>query len=172
MNETENLPQIVSVVGKSGAGKTTLMVKLIAELKRRGHRVATIKHDIHGFDIDTPGKDSWRHAEAGSDVVFIASPQKLAMVRRLDFEWSIDKIAGMCSDVDIVLTEGYKRGDKSKIEVSRQEKGTELLCDSSELLAIATDQLFDLDVPQFDLDDSAGLVDILEGYMGWKTERQ
>ena len=165
MNETKYLPPIVSVVGKSDTGKTTLMVRLIAELKRRGYRVATVKHDVHSFDIDTPGKDSWRHAAAGSDVVFIASPQKLAMIRKLDFEWSIDKIAGMCADVDIVLTEGYKRGDKSKIEVSRKEKGTELLCDSSELLAIATDQFFDLDVPQFDLDDSEGLVDLLEECM-------
>jgi len=162
MNETKYLPPIVSVVGKSNTGKTTLMVKLIAELKRRGYRVATVKHDVHGFDIDTPGKDSWRHAAAGSDVVFIASPQKLAMVRRLDFEWSLDEIAGMCVDVDIVLTEGYKRGDKSKIEVSRKEKGTELLCDSSELIAIAADQSFDIDVPQFDLNDSEGLVNLLE----------
>ena len=163
MNETKYLPPIVSVVGKSGTGKTTLMVKLIAELKRRGYRVATVKHDVHSFDIDTPGKDSWRHAAAGSDVVFIASPQKLAMVRRLDHEWSIDEIASSCVDVDIVLTEGYKREDKPKIEVSRVEKGVDLLCDSKELVAIAADQLFELDVPQFHLDDAEGLVDLLEG---------
>ena len=162
MNEDKYLPPIVSVVGKSGTGKTTLMVRLIAELKRRGYRVGTVKHDVHGFDIDTPGKDSWRHAAAGSDVVFVASPQKLAMVRSLDSEWSIDEIAGMCADVDIVLTEGYKRGDKRKIEVSRKEKGIELLCDSSELIAIAADQPFGVDVPQFDLNDSEGLVDLLE----------
>jgi molybdopterin-guanine dinucleotide biosynthesis protein B len=161
MNETRYLPPIVSVVGKSDTGKTTLMVKLIAELKRRGYRVATIKHDVHGFDIDTPGKDSWRHAVAGSDVVFIASPQKLAMVRRLDSEWPIDEIASMCVDVDIVLTEGYKREDKPKIEVSRKAKGIELLCDSKDLVAIAADQLFELDVPQFHLDDVEGLVDLL-----------
>ncbi len=162
MNETKYSPPIVSVVGKSDTGKTTLMVKLIAELKRRGYRVATIKHDVHSFDIDTPGKDSWRHAAAGSDVVFISSPQKLAMVRRLDCEWSIDEIASLCVDVDIVLTEGYKREDKQKIEVSRKEKGIDLLCDSKELMAIAADQLFEVDVPQFSLDDAEGLVDLLE----------
>lgn len=95
-------------------------------------------------------------------MVFIASVKKLAMVRGLAFEWSIDEIAGMYANVDIVLTEGFKRKDKPKIEVSRKEKGTELLCDSRELVAIATDQPFDLDVPRFDLADREGLVDLLE----------
>ena len=156
------LPPVVSVVGKSNVGKTTLMVRLIAELKRRGYRVATVKHDVHGFDVDTPGKDSWKHAQAGSDCVVIASPQKLAMVRNLERELTIDEIVATLPEVDIVLTEGYKRGDKPKIEVSRKEKGEQLLCTADELIAIATDQPYDIPVPQFDLDDAVGLVDRLE----------
>ncbi len=153
---------IISVVGKSGVGKTTFLEKLIAELKRRGHRVATVKHDVHGFEIDQPGKDSWRLAQAGSDSVVIASPQRLALIKRLDGEMPLGEIAALLTDVDIIVTEGYKRGDAPKIEVSRRERGEELLCTPDELAAIVADQPFDLDVPQFGLDDAAGIVDLLE----------
>jgi molybdopterin-guanine dinucleotide biosynthesis adapter protein len=153
---------LVSVVGKSDAGKTTLLEKLIPELKRRGYRVATVKHDAHSFEIDQPGKDTWRHRQAGADVVVISSKDKMAIIRRVDEELSLLQIAEMITGVDIILTEGFKRGPAPKIEVSRREKSTELLCTADELVAIATDQHFDLAVPQFGLDDAAGLVDILE----------
>ena len=155
-------PPVVSIVGTSDAGKTTLTVKLIRELKRRGYKVATIKHDVHGFDMDKPGKDSWKHAEAGSDCVVVSSPQKLATIRKLDRELTVDEIVATLPDADIVLTEGYKRGDKPKIEVSRKEKGGQLLCGKEELIAVATDQVYDIPVPQFGLDDASGLVDLLE----------
>jgi molybdopterin-guanine dinucleotide biosynthesis protein B len=155
-------PPVVSIVGTSNAGKTTLIVKLIRELKRRGYKVATIKHDVHGFDMDTPGKDSWKHAEAGSDCVVVSSPQKLATIRKLARELTVDEIVATLPDVDLVLTEGYKRGDKPKIEVSRKEKGSQLLCGLEELIAVATDQVHDIPVPQFGLDDASGLVDLLE----------
>lgn len=154
---------IVCVVGKSDSGKTTVLEKLIGELKRRGYRVATIKHHSHGdFDIDVPGKDTWRHAQAGADQVVIASPIKLAHIRRLERALSLDEIAASITGVDIILTEGFKRSDKPKIEVSRRERGNALICQPQELMAIATDQPFDLDVPQFGLDDARGLVDLLE----------
>jgi len=153
---------IVSIVGKSDAGKTTLMEKLIAELKRRGYRVGTIKHDTHGFEIDRPGKDSWRHAQAGSDVVVIASPKKMAFIKRLDEELSLDEVASFITEVDIILTEGYKRADKPKIEVHRREKGDDLLCTPEELLAIATDTPLDIPVPQYDINDARGLADLIE----------
>ncbi len=155
-------PPVISVVGFSNVGKTTLMVKLIRELKRRGYRVATIKHDVHGFQMDTPGKDSWKHAEAGSDCVVVSSPDRLAVIRRLDRELTLDEIVATLPDVDIVLTEGYKRGDKPKIEVSRAARGTGLLCSEDELIALATDQKHDVRVPQFDLDDAEGIVNLLE----------
>ena len=152
---------IVCIVGLSDSGKTTLVVKLVRELKRRGYRVATVKHDVHGFDVDVPGKDSWRHAEAGSDCVFIAGPDKLVMIRRLERPPSLDDIAGYAVDIDIMLVEGFKRSDKPKIEVSRREKGSRLLCSAEELIAVATDQQFELPVPQFDLDDASGLIDLI-----------
>jgi molybdopterin-guanine dinucleotide biosynthesis protein B len=153
---------VVSIVGKSNAGKTTLVEKLVRELKQRKYRVATIKHDVHGFQLDTPGKDSWRHGEAGSDCVVISSPSKMAMICRVERELAIDEILALLPDVDIVLTEGYKRGDKPKIEVSRGETGQGLLCSAEELIAIATDQSHDIPVRQFGLEDAAGLVDYLE----------
>jgi molybdopterin-guanine dinucleotide biosynthesis protein MobB len=154
---------IISIVGRSGVGKTTLVEKLIGELKRRGRRVATIKHDTHTFEIDQPGKDSWRHAQAGSDVVVIAAPERLAMIRRLDQELSLDQIASLIADVDIILTEGYKRGNAPKIEVSRRQRGSGLVSPPEELVAIASDQSYpELAVPRFELDDIVGLTDLIE----------
>jgi len=151
----------VSVVGRSNAGKTTFLEKLIRELKRRGYRVGTIKHYEHDFDIDQPGKDSWRHAQAGSDVVVIASPQKMALIRRMDAELPLDEIVADMP-VDIVITEGYKHERKPKIEVFRRALASELLCAEDELLAIVADQPFAIPVPQFELNDASGVADLLE----------
>jgi molybdopterin-guanine dinucleotide biosynthesis protein B len=153
---------IISIVGKSGAGKTTFLERLIPELKGRGYRVAVVKHDVHGFEVDVPGKDSWRLAQAGSDTVVIAGPSKLALIRGLEREMSLGEIAALLPDADIILTEGYKRGTALKIEVSRRAVSQELLCTEEELVALVTDQSFPLDVPQFELDDVAGVVDLLE----------
>jgi len=97
---------IISIVGKSEVGKTTLLERLIAELKGRGYRIGTIKHDTHGFEIDKPGKDSWRHARAGSDAVLISSSEKLALIKRVDRERTLDELLAYMGDVDLVLTEG------------------------------------------------------------------
>lgn len=153
---------IISVVGKSGAGKTTFLERLIPELKRRGYRVAVVKHDVHSFEVDVPGKDSWRLAQAGSDAVVIAGPSKLALIKGLEREMTLDEIAAFLPDADIILTEGYKRGTAPKIEVSRRTVSQELLCAEEELVALVTDQPFPLKVPQFDLDDVVGVVDLLE----------
>jgi molybdopterin-guanine dinucleotide biosynthesis protein B len=153
---------IVSIVGKSDAGKTTLIEKLIAELKRRGYRVATIKHDAHRFEIDRPGKDSYRHFHAGADWTIIGSPDKIASVRRLARELTLDEIAAQISEVDLILTEGYKREARRRIEVSRRAHTTELISRPDELLAIAADYPIELGVPVYDLNDAAGLVDLIE----------
>lgn len=155
-------PPVISMVGKSGVGKTTALERVIREIKRRGYRLGTVKHDTHGFEIDKPGKDSWRHAQAGSDAVVISGPRKMALVRQLEAEMPLDRIVELMGDVDLVITEGYKRGDRPKIEVARRERGTELLCRPDELLAIMTDYPVDMPVPQFALDDAAGVVDLLE----------
>ncbi len=152
---------IVSFVGKSNTGKTTALEKVIREFKRRGYRVGTIKHDTHGFEIDRPGKDSWRHAQAGSDTVVLAGPRQLAVIKKLEADPSLDEAARYLEDVDIVLTEGYKRGDKPKVEISRLERGTELLCSPEELVAIMADYPVAVAVPQFGLNDAAGVVDLL-----------
>lgn len=161
MSDGNRVP-VVSMVGKSGVGKTTALERVIREIKRRGYRVGTVKHDTHGFEVDKPGKDSWRHAQAGSDAVVIAGPRRMALIRTLDEEMPLDDIVEMIGDVDLVITEGYKRGNKPKIEVTRLERGTELLCQAEELIGIMADYPLDIPVPKFDLEDAAGVVDLLE----------
>jgi len=156
---------IISVVGKSNVGKTTLLEKLIPELKRRGYRIATIKHDAHAFQIDQPGKDTYRHAAAGADVVAISSPARFAIIQKLERELTLDEVAARITGVDLILTEGYKRETKPKIEVSRRAVSSELLCTQEELLAVVTDQQFPLAVPQLGLDDVTGLADCIEAYL-------
>ena len=153
---------VISIVGKSNVGKTTLLEKLLPEIKRRGYRVATIKHDVHGFNIDQPGKDTWRHARAGADIVVISSPQKIATIEKVDRERTLDEIAKKIEHVDLILTEGFKREDRPKIEVYRSEVSDTLLCEKEELLAVATDVPLNIGVPEFALDDSAGIVDLIQ----------
>ena len=154
---------VISIVGRSDTGKTTLIEKLVPELKRRGYRVGTIKHDAHQFEIDVPGKDSWRHAQAGASTVVVSSPEKIAIVQRVRQEKTLDQIAQMIGDeVDIVLCEGYKRSGHLKVEVSRSEVSSELLCSEDELVALVSDVRHPLRVPQFGLDDVKGLADLLE----------
>ena len=155
---------IVSIVGTSDSGKTTLIEKLVPELVRRGYRVATIKHDVHGFDVDREGKDSWRHKQVGAHTVVISSPQKLALIRDVDHDAELGELRDKyIQDVDIILSEGFKRNPQPKIEVFRKEKRRELLCTKEDnLLAIATNEPFHIGVPCFDLDDARGMVDLVE----------
>jgi len=139
---------------------------MVREMKQRGYRVGTVKHHSHpGFELDRPGKDTWRHAEAGSDHVVIAAPDKVASIRRVDREPTLDEITATMTDVDVVLTEGYLRSGRYKIEVVRAARATEPICEPGELLALATDLPLDCGVPRFDLDDAAGLADLVEGLM-------
>ena len=155
---------IVSIVGKSDSGKTTLIEKLVPELVRRGYRVATVKHDVHGFDVDREGKDSWRHKKAGAHTVVISSPSKVAVIRDVDHDAELAEIRDRyIQDVDIILSEGFKRNNQPKIEVSRKEMHQELLCTrEDQLLAIASNQSFDIGVPCFDINDAPGLVSLIE----------
>jgi molybdopterin-guanine dinucleotide biosynthesis protein B len=158
------MPPIVSVVGKSGSGKTTLIVKLILELKRRGYRVGTVKHAAHGFDVDRQGKDSWRHKEAGAETVIVASAHRICVEKLGDFD-SLEFIEPYTKDVDLVLTEGYKKEDKPKIEIFRSEKHREpLRLKENQLVAFVTDANAPIypTVPRFGLDDVTALADLLE----------
>ena len=158
----DEVTPIVCVVGRGKTGKTTLLEKLIPELKRRGYKVATIKRHSHpGLDFDVPGKDSWRHAQAGSDYVVVAGPDKLASVRNLERELTLDEVAATITGVDIIITEGYKRADKPKIEVVRAERSSEPLCTADELLALVTDVDLDMPAPRFGLNDVQPLADLI-----------
>jgi len=153
---------ILSIVGKSGSGKTTLLEKIIADLKVRGYRLATIKHHAHpGFEIDQPGKDTWRHARAGSDLVIIAAPDRMASIRKLERELTLDEITAGIDGVDLILTEGYKSAGKPAIEVVRSEVSTEPISETDQLVALATDIPLEIDLPQFLLNDVDGIVEFI-----------
>ncbi|QDR81078.1 molybdopterin-guanine dinucleotide biosynthesis protein B [Sporomusa termitida] len=153
---------IISVVGRSNSGKTTYLEKLIGELKYRGHKVAVIKHHHNDFEIDVPGKDTWRHTQAGADTVCLVSPAKVAMIRKTDQELPLDQIAGFIDNVDIIITEGYKQEPKPKIEVYRQAAGNQPLGAKPELLAVVSDTILYKDVPHFPLDDPGPMAALLE----------
>jgi len=158
------MPQIISIVGKPRSGKTTLLQGLIAELKQHGLRVATIKHSTHEFKMDSPGKDSWLLAQAGSELVVFNSPKSLAYIRRIDKEVSLDELSHLIGeDYDIVLTEGYTRERCPKIEVHRRQQGPDLISPVEELIAIASDEPLDTNLPQYTLDNFGGLVELIEG---------
>jgi molybdopterin-guanine dinucleotide biosynthesis protein B len=155
---------IISIVGKSDSGKTTLIEKLVPELTRRGYRVATVKHDVHGFEVDREGKDSWRHKQAGAHTVIISSPQKIALIRDVEKDSTLDEIRRRwVQDVDLLLSEGYKKDVQPKIEVFRKEKHKKLLCTKKDnLIAIVSDRKFNVGVPCFHLEDMKGLSNFIE----------
>ena len=166
---------IVSFVGKSDSGKTTLMEKLIPELTRRGYRIATVKHDVHGFEVDREGKDSWRHKQAGAHTVVISSPKKVALIRDVEKDLTLEEIRErLIQDVDLILSEGYKKDVQPKIEIFRKEKHKELLCTREDnLVAIVSNKKFRVGVPCFFLDDIKGISDFIEKrYVQSKKEEE
>lgn len=166
---------IISIVGKSDSGKTTLIEKLVPELTRRGYRIATVKHDIHGFEVDREGKDSWRHKQAGAHSVVISSPTKAALIRDVERDMNLEEIREkLIRDVDLILSEGYKKDVQPKIEVFRKEKHKKLLCTKKDhLVAIASNLKFRVGVPCFDLEDTKGLADFIEkDFLKSKKEKE
>ena len=156
------MPPIVSIVGQSESGKTTLIEKVIPLLTQRGYRIGTIKHTHHAVDIDRSGKDSARHRTAGAETVMLASPGRIAMFKATASE-TLDGLIRYFDDVDLLITEGYKRENKPKIEVLRAAVGSELLCrDDPGLVAVATDADLDVHVPVFRLDDPAAIAEFIE----------
>jgi molybdopterin-guanine dinucleotide biosynthesis protein B len=155
---------VVSFVAKSNTGKTTFLEALIPELRALGVRVGALKHHSHPRPFDMPGKDTYRITEAGADVVVGMSPVQIATFRTVTEPDFVDVIRSSFADVDIVLTEGYKRGPYPKIEVCRAARSSKLMCSEDELLAVVSDGSFALSVPQFDLDDAAGVAAFLVGW--------
>jgi len=166
------MPPIVSVIGKSKSGKTTLIEKLIKELKSRGYRVATIKHAPQGVSFDEPDKDSWRHLQAGSEVVSVSSPDKIVLIKPVAKDPTLDEITRLLGeDYDIILTEGFKQGNAPKIEVHRKEAGPPFK-DIKKLIAIVTDEPLETKARQFSPEDVKGLADLLEkGFIEPQRER-
>ncbi len=159
------MPAVLSIVGKSEVGKTTFLEKLIPEMRRRGYRVGTLKHDAHDhFEMDYEGKDTWRHREAGAQTVAIGSPSRFALTKKVETELDLDTIvATYFCDEDLVLTEGYKSGNKAKIEICRKELQSEPLCSPADrLIAVISDFPVEVTVPLFDLGDIPGVADFIE----------
>jgi molybdopterin-guanine dinucleotide biosynthesis protein B len=159
------MPAVLSIVGKSKVGKTTFLEKLVPEMKSRGYRVGTIKHDAHDhFEIDHKGKDTWRHREAGAQNIAISSPTRFALTKRVEKELEVDAIvASYFTDEDLVLTEGYKSGNKAKIEICRKELQSEPLCTQADrLIAVASDFSLEAGVPRFELEDISGVAAFIE----------
>lgn len=159
-------PNKVAFVAKSNTGKTTLLEKVIRELKDRGYKVGAIKHDAHRFDIDHPGKDSYRLTAAGADTMLITSSEKLALVKKHGATPSLEQlIETYFSDMDIVLTEGFKMSSIPKIELHRKERSANLICrgevNDPNLIAVASDEALKLDVPVLNLNDINQIVDFI-----------
>ena len=155
---------IVSIVGKSNSGKTTLLEKIISDLVGRGYRVATIKHNRHGFNIDHEGKDSYRHKKAGAQMTVVSSAHQLALISDVDHDYSFAEIRDRyISGVDIILTEGFKINDYPKIEVYRSELKRDLLSTKEDgLIAVATDSPLNIGVPSLDLNNPKSITDFIE----------
>lgn len=157
---------IISIVGKSHSGKTTLLEKLIAELKQRGHKVAIVKHSHHADDLDTASKDTWRFTKAGSELSALNSLDHLAVYRRIDDYFDPQEISSFINwEYDFILTEGFKSSHYPKIEVHRSEQGNDLVSDPAQLLAVVTDEPLDVKVPQFSRDDVTAIADLIENTM-------
>jgi molybdopterin-guanine dinucleotide biosynthesis protein B len=156
---------IISVIGWHNVGKTTFVVRLVEELKRQGLRVATVKHSRGHFDLDHEGTDTWRFAQAGSDVVAIVGHDRLAMIESTPEEPTLDSIvARLPQDLDIIIAEGFKREPTRKIEVIVPGKGEGRISRPDELLAIVSEACTELpdDAPCFLPSDAAGVVELLQ----------
>lgn len=157
--------RVIGLAGWSGAGKTTLLARLIPELKRRGLTVSTIKRAHHDVDLDTPGKDSYAHREAGAHEVLISTERRWALLRELrgQPEATLPELLARLSPVDLVIVEGFKRGEHPKLEVHRTGNGKPPLHpDDATIVAIASDRDFPASGrPVLRLDDVGGIADLV-----------
>jgi molybdopterin-guanine dinucleotide biosynthesis protein B len=157
--------RIIGLAGWSGAGKTTLVAKLIPSITARGIKVSTLKHAHHAFDVDQPGKDSYMHRMAGATEVLVSSQNRFALMHELRGapELTLAQLLGKLSPVDLVIIEGYKRDPHPKLEVFRASVGKPLIHpDDPYVVAIASDvELPQMRVPRVSIDDTDAVIDIL-----------
>ena len=161
--------RIFGLAGWSGSGKTTLLAALIPELVARGLSVSTIKHAHHEFDIDQPGKDSWRHRQAGASEVMVASARRWALMNELRGlpEPSLDELVARMSPVDLLLVEGFKRQPHPKLEVHRPSLGKPFIYpDDPHVVAIASDEPFAAPLPLLPLADAGAIAAFITEHLG------
>ena len=166
--------KVIGIAGYSGSGKTTLIEKLIPVLVREGLRVSLIKHAHHEFDVDMPGKDSYRHRHAGCVEVLVSSSNRWALMHELRgaAEPSLNEQLKHFSRCDLVIVEGYKNEPIPKIEVHRRAGHTPLLFpEDANVVAVATDELLDTQLPQLDVDDAEDVARFLLQYLGLNRAR-
>ncbi|WP_323769458.1 molybdopterin-guanine dinucleotide biosynthesis protein B [Antarctobacter sp.] len=161
--------RLYGVTGWKNAGKTGLMERLVTEITGRGLTVSTVKHAHHSFDVDHPGKDSYRHRQAGASEVVLASRNRVAHMVELRGaeEPTLDSLLARLAPVDLVLVEGYKRDRHPKVEAHRAETGNTLIApDDPTIRAVASDVPLDLDRPVFDLNDTVAIADFILSEVG------
>jgi len=163
--------KVFGFAGWSGSGKTTLIEALVPRFVAAGLTVSLVKHAHHSFDIDHPGRDSYRHREAGCKEVIVSSDRRWAVMHELrgEPEPGLDEQLKRVSPCDLVLVEGYKRYAMSKIEIYREANGKPLLHpEDPHIVAIAADVRLETRLPQFDLADHGGIADFILAYNGFK----
>ena len=159
--------KVFGIAGFSGSGKTTLIEKLIPAIRARGLRVSVIKHAHHGFDLDRPGKDSWRHREAGASEVLMLSGQRWVLMHELRgaAEPTLAAQLAILSPCDLVLIEGFKAAPVPKVEVFRPDNGKPPLWpENPHVVAVATDAAIDTALPMLDVNDPAAIADFILDY--------
>ncbi len=161
--------RIYGIVGYKNAGKTGLMERLVTEITDRGFSVSTLKHAHHTFDVDQPGKDSYRHRTAGAQQVLLASRARWALMTEIQDakEPPLADLLTRLDPVDLVLVEGYKRDGHPKVEAHRAETGNPLIArDDQTVRAVASDTALDLHRPVFDLNDTTAIADFILSEVG------
>ena len=156
--------KVFGIAGYSGSGKTTLLEKLIPQFTARGLKVSVIKHAHHGFDIDRPGKDSYRHRAAGASEVLLSCNDRWALMheRRDGSDVTLDELLTRLAPCDLVLIEGFKQEPVPKLEVYRPENGKPpLFPERSDIVAVASDVALATSLPRLALDDVAGIADFV-----------
>ncbi|MBZ8118534.1 molybdopterin-guanine dinucleotide biosynthesis protein B [Roseovarius sp. LXJ103] len=161
--------RLYGVTGWKNAGKTGLMERLVTEITGRGFTVSTVKHAHHNFNVDHPGKDSFRHRMAGASEVLLASRKRIALMQEMRGarEPSLAELLARLTPVDLVLIEGYKRDTHPKVEAWRAETGNPLIAPGDpHIRAVASDTALDLDRPVFDLNDTKAIADFILSEVG------
>lgn len=161
---------ILSFVGRSNSGKTTLIERIIPQLVRNGYKISTVKHAGHGFDLDTEGKDSWRHKQAGAGSVIVVSKSSLAMFADVPEHMNVEEVRDrfVDSSYDLIIAEGWRSEGYPKIVVVRDQVG-EVPISTEGLLAVVSNKPVEVQVPVFDPDDIPAVATLIMRHFPLRT---